>query len=301
MTPSGMINNVSEYKSVDGDNIDSSHPHGDLDRIIINGGIMPLRDDNLNPLNPTNWKKCLRGEDIAFLFEGCNERIMAQYPSHTYRDTFYRAISRREVWYIASGLSTFTNNHWLKTGQSPSGTVVLDYDSVYPDFYANYPGIYITNADMGTSFDYRDYNTGDSLRASVIETMFADLALLYRFMFEFKPTVVGGDGGNQIMYNGFGQVNYATSVSLTPPQSEYRASVETTAILLCSIGSLKHEVSKWIFLPISTTSIPSPQDLTATLFGLVGITDYTSSDDLCVATVDEVYAVGVISSRTRWT
>lgn len=302
MTPSGMINSVQDYKFVTGADIDTGHPHGDLDRILINGGIMPLRDTTLNPANPTNWKKCLRGEDIAFLFEGCCERKKAQNPSHTYRDTFYRTINSGQLWYVAVDLATFPESHWLKPGQSPSGAIVLDYtSSTQPDFYVNYPGIYITDADMGTSFDYRDYNNGDAYQTSVIETMFADLALLNRFMFEFEPTVVGGyQGSNAIMENRFGQVNYATSVSLAPPSSEYRASVETTAILLCIVSSFMQEINKWIFLPVSTTSTPSPQDLAATLFGLAGITNYTSSGDWCMATAEQVYAVGSISNRTRW-
>lgn len=56
-----MINSVEQYRYVTGANVDDKHPHGDLDRIIIDGKIMPNRtgDD----------KNILRGEDVAYLME----------------------------------------------------------------------------------------------------------------------------------------------------------------------------------------------------------------------------------------
>lgn len=64
-----MISDVSQYYYVKGEDEDVLHPHGDLDRILIDGSIMPFRDGVK--------KNVLRGEDIVFLKEFCCERISA--------------------------------------------------------------------------------------------------------------------------------------------------------------------------------------------------------------------------------
>lgn len=302
MTPSGMINNVSEYRFVTGADIDAQHPHGDLDRIIINGGIMPLRDTTLNPANPTNWKKCLRGEDIAFLLEGLCDRRKAQDSAYTDTETFSRAVSHSQLYNVAALLAPFSSLHWLKSGSSPSGSVVLDYGSgSRPDFYAAYPGLYLTAADFGTSFDPSSYTPDSAHQRSVVATMFDDLALLNRFVCEYSPVVTGGYmGSNSILDARFGQINYATSLSISPPVNQSRASIESTAIVLFAVESFKQEIRKWVFAPVSTTSTPTPQALAATIFGLAGISNYTASDDWCVCNAERVYAVGAITNRTRW-
>lgn len=61
------VKSADDYIHVYGADVDGEHPHGDLDRIIIDGQIMPLRND------PPN-KTPLRGEDIAFLAEAVLER-----------------------------------------------------------------------------------------------------------------------------------------------------------------------------------------------------------------------------------
>ena len=70
-----MITDVSEYLFVTGENIDADHPHGDLDRIIIDGDIMPLRTGTTS--NGVSRKNLLRGEDPAFLYEAACERETA--------------------------------------------------------------------------------------------------------------------------------------------------------------------------------------------------------------------------------
>lgn len=70
-----MITDVSEYLFVTGENIDADHPHGDLDRIIIDGDIMPLRTGTT--LTGVSRKNLLRGEDPAFLMEAACERETA--------------------------------------------------------------------------------------------------------------------------------------------------------------------------------------------------------------------------------
>lgn len=56
-----------DYKYVIGLNADADHPHGDLDRILIDGNVIGIRD---NPYE-------LRGEDITLLFESMIARGLA--------------------------------------------------------------------------------------------------------------------------------------------------------------------------------------------------------------------------------
>ena len=63
-----MVKSAADYEYVTGANVDDEHPHGDLDRIQIDGNIMPVRGDN-----------AVRGEDIAFLMEfGCQRYNMVE-------------------------------------------------------------------------------------------------------------------------------------------------------------------------------------------------------------------------------
>lgn len=61
-----MVKSAADYEYVTGANVDDEHPHGDLDRIQIDGGIMTVRGGN-----------AIRGEDIAFLTEFANQRRFA--------------------------------------------------------------------------------------------------------------------------------------------------------------------------------------------------------------------------------
>lgn len=70
-----MITDVSEYLFLTGENIDADHPHGDLDRIIIDGDIMPLRTGTT--ATGVSRKNLLRGEDPAYLYEAACERETA--------------------------------------------------------------------------------------------------------------------------------------------------------------------------------------------------------------------------------
>lgn len=104
-----MINSVDQYEFVTGANIDADHPHGDLDRILINGEIMPLRSEG--------HKRDLRGEDIAFLAEAVNERRKSLgYPKNTYN--FSRNItSSNLIPEIDSEILGLTGTgRWIKDG-----------------------------------------------------------------------------------------------------------------------------------------------------------------------------------------
>lgn len=76
-----MVNTADGYDYVVGADVDAAHPHGDLDRIIIDGEIMPLRTGNTSNVdadgNAIPRANILRGEDIAFLAEWVNQRRFA--------------------------------------------------------------------------------------------------------------------------------------------------------------------------------------------------------------------------------
>jgi len=69
-----MVSSVEDYEYVFGENIDDDHPHGDMDRIIINGEIMPLRT-GASETTGVEKKRILRGEDVVFLMEWARQRI----------------------------------------------------------------------------------------------------------------------------------------------------------------------------------------------------------------------------------
>ncbi len=68
--------NVGDYEYVIGADVDDEHPHGDMDRILINGEIMPLRT-GASETTGVEKKRILRGEDVVFLMEWARQRIAA--------------------------------------------------------------------------------------------------------------------------------------------------------------------------------------------------------------------------------
>lgn len=73
-----MINSAEQYEYVTGADVDEAHPHGDLDRIVIDGEVMPLRTGDTGKAdkdgNAIPRQKILRGEDVAFLMEAVGQR-----------------------------------------------------------------------------------------------------------------------------------------------------------------------------------------------------------------------------------
>lgn len=73
-----MISRASDYAYVKGADVDADHPHGDLDRIVLDGKIMPPREGDTGKLDgdgiPIPNKNIMRGEDISFLEESYLER-----------------------------------------------------------------------------------------------------------------------------------------------------------------------------------------------------------------------------------
>ena len=103
-----MINSAEQYEYVTGADVDEAHPHGDLDRIVIDGEVMPLRTGDTGNVdkdgNAIPRQKILRGEDIAFMLEAVAQR-------------------RHEYWW-----SEFVSWFWNSTGNK---TYVTEANSVY--------------------------------------------------------------------------------------------------------------------------------------------------------------------------
>ena len=71
-----MVSSVEDYEYVFGADVDDDHHHGDMDRIVINGEIMPLRT-GVSETTGVERKRILRGEDVVFLMEWARQRIGA--------------------------------------------------------------------------------------------------------------------------------------------------------------------------------------------------------------------------------
>lgn len=74
-----MVPSLQQYRYVDGADVDPDHPHGDMDRIVWDGEVMPLRGGYTHSVdrngNPIPRKNIMRGEDITFLLEAYVERL----------------------------------------------------------------------------------------------------------------------------------------------------------------------------------------------------------------------------------
>lgn len=83
-----------DYLFVKGDNADAAHPNGDMDRIVIDGGIYGVRD------NPNE----VRGEDIVYLMEAyCARHAISGYGDSGYateadnKEIFSRRITAAQM------------------------------------------------------------------------------------------------------------------------------------------------------------------------------------------------------------
>lgn len=92
-----MIDSVDDYQFVIGANADAEHPHGDLDRIKIDGGIFGYREKG----------GILRGEDICFLQEAVARRLalIGNYYSPDVKTEFTRKLSAAQVNGIVDALN----------------------------------------------------------------------------------------------------------------------------------------------------------------------------------------------------
>lgn len=190
-----MISQASDYLFITGEDVDTEHPHGDLDRIILDGEIMPLREGYTKNVdkdeNPIPKKNILRGEDISFLKEAYCERRAAAIGSWppeiiggNIMPPFSRKIDLDQPHDIAMALrglpdSTPRLRKWLKTGET------------WPDAYnvenswppALYPNAFLAPEDvLSAPSDFVDRNV--HLRRDKIETMFSDLEKFNRYQLD---------------------------------------------------------------------------------------------------------------------
>lgn len=160
-----MITDVNEYLFVTGKNIDADHPHGDLDRIIIDGDVMPLRTGTTS--TGMSRKNILRGEDPAFLLEATCERETAADVS------MVPAIFTRKVdgFNLRSALGRLKNvaPHFIS---SMPTTHVLGSDEQDDPFAL----IRRSAADISTPSDA--FDNGKPLLRAYVESIFNDLKSL---------------------------------------------------------------------------------------------------------------------------
>lgn len=80
-----MVGKDEGYEFVIGEDVDDTHPLGDLNRILINGEIMPKRT-GASETTGIEKKRILRGEDICFLLEWFQQRRQAFVSNGKWKD-----------------------------------------------------------------------------------------------------------------------------------------------------------------------------------------------------------------------
>lgn len=160
-----MITDVSEYLFVTGENIDADHPHGDLDRIIIDGDIMPLRTGTT--LTGISRKNLLRGEDPAFLLEAACERRAATGTSEL-PTTFTRKVDGSN---LRGALGYLTNAATGFISEMPSSHLLGPAEQDDP-----FALIRRSAADISTPSDA--FDNGKPLSRAYVESLFNDLKSL---------------------------------------------------------------------------------------------------------------------------
>lgn len=151
-----MISRASDYLFVSGDNIDDEHPHGDLDRIIINGEVMPLRTGNTDNVdsdgNPIPKQNILRGEDISFLLEAMCERKAARRQESPRKSlNFNRKVDSGPINNIQTGILDLATSDtygtgWMRHGHQSFASVFNVNASDTP--LNLYPSYFIDSTDV---------------------------------------------------------------------------------------------------------------------------------------------------------
>lgn len=156
-----MISSAEQYRYVTGADVDEAHPHGDLDRILIDGGIMPKRTGDTGKTdkdgNAIPRQNILRGEDIAYLMEmqlrlrndleglvvrgndeyvsasavGSYATVPAPLPAHE----FTRVLSKSQLSYVHDLILQTGQLRWL--GSTTSG--VYEESSMFIRFAKEFP------------------------------------------------------------------------------------------------------------------------------------------------------------------
>lgn len=314
MTPSGMINNVSEYQFVTGADIDSAHPHGDLDRIIINGGIMPLRDETLNPSNPINWKKCLRGEDIAFLKEAVLERAAsygntssAPYNIGEFRNHIsnwqINLLARELLQLVNYSISYGIDRRWLNSALPTVSLVTQTWmdSGAFREFLEPFE---LTTADLETSTD----TTHTTFDISFIVGMFSDISKIYRlgfWYFDIQMETAYEYLVNCLWYNFRGTIYVSSYLTILPPSSPLRILDKSVVMFTMSYTNSSTRpttrYSRSVTIEVQESECADPETLAQRVFSVAGISDAYDSNVELALYIYGIFYVTTMTNRTRWT
>ena len=166
---------------------DYRYVYGDLDKIIIDGGIYPLRNGT-----GTAAKKCLRGEDIAYLME-CGEEIERAGGNSadlgaTDVTHFSNAVCRSNLQSInasfrraANGGHFFKPEAWRDMEESEVASSSPRLDALFPSL-------------MLTAGDLRNVSDSGALREQTVIDLFANKEMLYTHWQMSAPSLLSQNG-----------------------------------------------------------------------------------------------------------
>ena len=252
-----MTNTADGYDYVIGANVDAGHPHGDLDRIVIDGKIMPLRTGNTGNTdasgNPIPRANIMRGEDIAFLMEFANQRRFAatggtilEYGSSTTLGAQPRDLSSVRASYFNRKLlparsndptcsffpySAFSDLATLSavagSSDGPTFHSILFYDELSSASFACPCGTRVPGITELKQLIYEKYG-GESFDAAGLTNPDSGGVLLKQtVMYYFdKAAAITDKGVGLLNMNGSTWVSFASADSTASDVQKYRRSVE---------------------------------------------------------------------------
>lgn len=167
-----MITSAAEYEYVVGADVDEAHPHGDLDRIQIDGEVMPKRTGDTGKAdadgNAIPRTKILRGEDVAFLMEAALQRKYGNWWTECV--TWYWLGEAMKRFVTAENTNIFTYTFMRKVSASQLKDLrahfndACDYACLYPpnevktsEQNMSFKDVYFPNGFSGLSDSLRPY------------------------------------------------------------------------------------------------------------------------------------------------
>lgn len=315
-----MINNVEDYKFVRGANIDAEHPHGDLDRIIINGEIMPLRS-GLSPTTGVERKRILRGEDVAFLNEAVAGRYKASGYSRIYSSEFSRKLRKYGLFTLESDIRSlfrgwesdrFWYNSALPSPLPPMGAffVTSHNDDPFADVFAASDS-WLSPSDC--TIETIDFWYGEPLPLSLsyMESLFENIAKVTDFLFRLNEwdfvwttnvVSITGEGAEYHKET----LNYRSAIEAYP--SHYKAVDYDMAMAFRVIMRLYdretmepvERIYKTVVVRMNGSITYSSRELVPQIMEAAGVTWW--EDELARGSVSETaaYAHGYITDGIRW-
>lgn len=167
-----MIASAAEYEYVVGADVDEAHPHGDLDRIQIDGEVMPKRTGDTGKTdadgNAIPRTKILRGEDVAFLMEAALQRKYGNW--WTERVTWYWLGDSMKRTVTDTNTNVFTRTFTRKVSAAQLARLRNDFDDACDwavlsppnevktsDWNMGFADVYFPNGFSGLSDSLRPY------------------------------------------------------------------------------------------------------------------------------------------------